>query len=232
MFQVRSGASKVPLCKVFKSIAELVDGEGSGVVNPMPLFSAFVQKVHMQGQQDAEEGMTLFFDTIDDPIINRIIMHRYRITTACVCGDQTSRVEENYFVKIHRNDLVETSFGDHILSNTCSVGDFKCEKCSQMGCTYTARLVYAPHIFVVLLDKYDEKYPVNYPMTLDIPKKTGGSHSYRLVAKISHAGEAAYGHYTATCMRGGIITFNDEYMYPGSLVDDGNTVVLFYHRLE
>jgi ubiquitin C-terminal hydrolase len=76
-----------------------------------------------------------------------------------------------------------------------------------------------------------------HPQLLEFPSNKGGTHRYRLVARIDHSGVAptaengynSHGHYTATVLRDKWYLADDSHIAPGNPEPAQNTYMAFYH---
>lgn len=212
-----------PLCAVFWSMICKAQDENDAVQNMSPVvWSALIARMRASGkrfgnfgsgQEDANEGMTIFIDELDSPEIEQLFEHRYRTTLECAeCGHKHKLTGGNdisgdvsIWTEFHLKE-VKAAGGDlqqMIVKPTCEpIDGFACPKCKHKGeKSQTMRLSMTPEIMVIMLKKYKSKWAVDAPEIIEIPSHNTAPFRYRLVALSEHSGSESGGHYWANALR-------------------------------
>lgn len=164
------------------------------------------------GQEDVNEGLTVFIDELNSPEIQQLFEHRYRTTLTCKCGYKHKLAANNIVsgdisicATFHLEELkkVNGNLQQLIIKQTRDDRDgFACVQCKDRGPkAETVRLSMTPEILVITLKKYDNKWSIDVPDTISIPSTNVEPYVYKLVALSDHSGGQAGGHYWANAIR-------------------------------
>ena len=195
------------------------------------------------GQEDAGEGLHLFLNAIDDPLLYRLFMHKYRIRTICKtcktklldtrsesCVLEIPMLFDDMIIGVQQNVDPINSYVQQFVS---VLDDYTCKKCKTQNCCRVYQLMHIPEIMIIMFNKFQTKKLIMYPQQLYIPG-IKSKHIHTLIAKIDHFGRHS-GHYIAHCHRRGntkplIAMLNDSIVSVGTLKPSTNTYLLFYHK--
>ena len=227
------------------AVYRLIEGAraGSDVSNMSPtIWNEFMKRLKPKhrfgrGQEDTNEGFLLFLDALGAPEIERIFEHRYRHVILCTKCDTKHQVvgDEGVFIEFSRDEIKQYG-GDiqaMVIRQTPEIDDaYRCKSCNMTGeKRKVTRLTMAPEVLIVLLKKYNGKWTVDAPETMEIPRGNGEYLKYRLVALNEHSGTANGGHYWANAVRSGgrVWNLNDTGVSAGTLKSGTTTYMLWYH---
>lgn len=230
------------------------------VIDPTDLFEATIAAIKKKypdmnfgnKQEDSGEGLHLFLDAVDNAELYRYFMCKYNVKIWCTtCVDQISeKIDEACVLEIpaKMNGLVCDQIADapidplnaHIRQYLSVLEDYKCSKCDGQKCCQIYQLACAPEIIAVMFNKFYGKTNVQFPDTLSFPALGSKTLTYKIVAKIEHAGGMSGGHYWAHCLRkykddtssiGGtrMYSLNDQRISDGSSDPTANTYIVLYH---
>lgn len=217
-----------------------------GLANPTALFRAFVLAIRAKnprstfgsGQEDADEALTLFLDTIDHPELYKLFMTTYNLSVFCFgCRVMSPiRSDNSCVVEMTPGDL--TPIEEKIRQYIVPCPGYKCPKCGK-GDTPPPQTLYrlsnVGSIITILFRKYAFVAAPAYPQTIELPANGGGKHTFSLVAIIEHAGSPAGGHYWARCLRAkpphhlAFSRIDDSHVSEADSLPRPESYVLFYH---
>lgn len=230
---------------IARALSKIHSNPQNSVVNPQSLHKLFMRAVRKQfssmsttigqgwRQEDAEEGITLFLDILQNPHTDLLFKHRYNARMYCTAckhkGDDVT--DSNYFIKISSHVLKFMSFQEYVLHHTIRVPDYRCEGCNMTGkCQRQYILGYAPKYILIILEKYKKKELIEFPNKLEFNKKN--PLKYRIIAQIEHSGSSTGGHYWAICRRGSeTILFNDTSVSTGNFGPTLSSYIIIYERI-
>lgn len=237
-----------------KLAAELkrVINNPSQVRSLLPLYTVFMNEMPNRkfgtGQEDANEGMTLFLDLLSKQTnIESLINHKYQTIVYCDpkrngckhTNDKTSN-DRNYFFKIHASEIAASSglhsssipFEKLLKQHHDYVNDYKCDGCKKTGsCVKISVLKYIPSVVIIVFDKYINKYQLDLPHEFKIRHKNGTDMIYKMVSHIDHVGGPMGGHYWTVCKRSdGVFMLNDSFAISSKFKITKNTYIIVYAR--
>lgn len=198
------------------------------------------------GQEDVNEGLTLFVDELDAPEIEQLFEHRYRTVITCgKCGNKHKIAADNIItgdIKLCTTfhfDEVKKAGGDLqqmiIKQSRDDLDGFACAVCKDRSPkTESVRLSMTPEILVITLKKYDGKWAIDAPETITIPSNGDSPFQYRLVALSDHSGGQSGGHYWAHARRADdkCYVLNDTNVSPiNRLQSSLATYMIWYHAV-
>jgi len=223
------------------------------------LFNEFLvliknKNIHFgYNQEDSGELLLLLLDVIDDKYIYNLFYNKYKCDFYCkLCKNMTSIKDdisiqfeicpETIESSIIKSNLTENlhTLNQYITNNYSECDDFLCSYCKKSGaCIKINRLLLAPSIVVINLNKYSEKKIYKYPTELFFINTTEHKkYNYKLISSIHHSGNMNFGHYISNSIRKNtknnkishdIFELNDSSYQIGSFKPDKNAYILFYH---
>lgn len=231
--------------------------------NSLNVLKSFVHRLRqfkptalLTGQQDAEEGYTLFLEmllnssnfaynefvseekALADPVF-LLFNNRYVMKIQCPNCNKTVSEKRNYSCKIEMfNDInftTEKEFTEYIYNHTSEVDKYTCEECNvtskKLQRNEVLRML--KEIICIQFNKFTIHSNRWYPATLTFEGANGSSLQYQLVATIEHSGNQFGGHYWARCKRGNeYYLFNDTQLAKiNDLRPTPNTYTIFYQQV-
>lgn len=204
-----------------------------------------------QDQQDAHEGLMMFFNAIEKlPELSRLFEHRHSRLLMCnKCKEFVTRKKENNMVfEVQKNLQTEQlPIFESITKQATTLNEFlqkqegyvdenhTCEKCKTQSAKLSiSELVMCPEILPIVIKKYDNKFLTPFTEKLEFPTNEGKCKLvYKLVAQVEHSGNRSGGHYWAVCQRkNGIAQLNDSSVTPSAFGPTMETYMLFYHYID
>jgi ubiquitin C-terminal hydrolase len=203
------------------------------------------------GQQDSEEGYTLFLEMMTvNPAINNpsdliylLFNNRYLMQIQCpnckkiVSEQKNLSLKIDMFYDINTPIVTEDAFKSYILSHVSEIDSYTCEQCNVKSVRVQRgeRLRMLREVICVLFNKYtpaNHQHVYYYPERLSF-ESTGPDNilNYSLIGTIEHSGNRHGGHYWARAKRQDkFYCFNDSQVLPiDNMAPTANTTMVFYH---
>lgn len=200
------------------------------------------------GNQDANEGLVLIIDAINNQTITELFQLRYRTFIRCLSCKHTHESSStngdiNVTIDIAM-DIFDEKANDHqiIIQNYISNHNeyidngYVCTNCNVVGNSVrVARLTMLPEILVLLFKKYTNvksrttavKKNIKFPEHLTFNEN---KLNYKLVAHCEHSGSLGGGHYWAVALRqAGIYNLNDTSTTISKFNSTPGSYLVFYH---
>lgn len=233
---------------------------GSSIIDPKKLLDSIISAVKIKypnknfgnsRQEDSGELFTLFLDIIDDPELYKYFMYKYLVKIWCFdclkqiaeTVDKSCILEVSYNLSgftIKNKDIKSNKFNTHLYQYMNILNDYTCPKCKNTNCCKIYQLTTSPDILVIMFNKFYRKDIINFPNTIQFPKKNTQSMitesdkkhiNYKLVSIINHSGSQNGGHYWANCLRNeSVYNLNDSNVSIGSFTPTRESYMLFYHN--
>ncbi len=199
--------------------------------------------------QDANEGLLLIIDAINNNTITELFQSRYRTFIKCMSCKQTHQSssasgDRNITIDIAMDIFDEKSVNNHqtIIQNYISSHNeylddkYVCTNCNVVGHSVrVALLTMIPEILVLLFKKYTNvgsktiavKKNIKFPEHLSFNEN---KLNYKLVAHCEHSGSLGGGHYWAVGLRQtGIYNLNDTSAIVSTFNSTSDSYLVFYH---
>lgn len=208
-------------------------------------------RIDAHGQQDAHEGLMMFFDGIEQiPEVRRLFEYAQRVEVICPgCNKLVIDQREKNLVFEAQPDLKASQIAefkdlDENFDKPMQLSDFIsrqntyidenhiCSECNEKIAKYkTIRISMMPEIFTVCFKKYKSKPLTPFPEQMEFPLKNSSRKLiYRLVAQSEHSGSMGGGHYWAICKRAdGWKILNDSSVSDRACGPQTTTYIIFYH---
>jgi hypothetical protein len=197
--------------KYKKFILSALDGTLERDAN-LALLDAFIEQIKKKykgenideiitaSNQSVDEALVLFIDALSCEDVGILFRATYNFKATCnSCGQTSVKKDDTYHIEMfdvfanpteRKKDFIMRlrNYRNELESYTCYCGQtshkiFRYESLCRIG-----------EIIVVLFNKYQKKYTVYFPQTLEFPAK-GGILEYHLIGIIEHFGDASGGHY-------------------------------------
>lgn len=178
------------------------------------------------GQQDADEGLKLLIDTIDNKDVLELFQIRYRAQIYCgLCKNIHHPVpsigDPNFTVEIAMDVFHDTKEEEHaniiqkyiIQHNEYIDNNYVCTSCNKTGHKIKmAKIRLIPEVLIILFKKYTNeirgikvqvralKRDIKFPQHLEF-NGTRGNLKYTLVSQCEHSGALGGGHYWSISQR-------------------------------
>ena len=220
--------------------------KNSESVNPLELFRMFVIAIRKKnphstfgsGQEDADEALTLFLDSIDDPDLYKIFMSTYNLSVFCSDCTVSSRIksDNSCVIEITPGASAEIlPISEKIKRYTVTCPGYKCPKCERSNRESPPQTLYrlcnVGNVITILFLKYNIAGAISYQQTIELPGNDGVL-TFKLVAIIEHSGSTSGGHYWSRCLRtGGFALLNDSSVGQGDDSVRSESYILFYHYI-
>jgi ubiquitin C-terminal hydrolase len=179
------------------------------------------------GQQDANEGLMMFFDAMEHiPEVRRLFEHRHSIAAQCSNCKETviNRREVNCVFEVQQDlkmaQLEKFKDIDKFYNTPMHLNQFLKQQNSYLDAAH-------------LCDKCGNKELTPFPAKLEFMCRNGREkYIYGLVAQIEHSGSMEGGHYWAICLRkSGWFNLNDSSVSSSEPGPTVNTYMVFYHYM-
>lgn len=174
-------------------------------IDNVQLWKTFVTKTRFpafgRGQEDASEGLTLLFQSIDCKQLDYHLLHKYEKDIKCGCNNN-QHIDESIICEISEQDLEQHdgNLNEYILNHVSELSDYKCDKCKKPAKNQHSSLKMIPEIFIIQYKKFHAKFIGSTPKYLKIPSKKRIM-AYELMCQVMHSGNMNGGHYWAICSR-------------------------------
>ncbi len=210
------------------------------------------------GQQDADEGLKLLIDAIDNRDVLELFQIRYRAHIYCgLCKNihhsNPDVGDPNYTVEIAMDIFNDKKEEDHaniiqkyiIEHNEFIDNDYICPSCNKPGPKMKiAKIKLIPEVLIILFKKYTNeingrtvqvqalKKNIKFPKYLEFNR---GGLKYTLVSQCEHSGALGGGHYWAVSQRKQTMdilqsyNLNDTGVNPAEFRSTANTYLVFYN---
>jgi ubiquitin C-terminal hydrolase len=180
------------------------------------------------GQESASEALTLLLNTIDNPSLTNMFIHRFRYKLVCDnCHYLSDEIKDHciLFDLFHANEI---SVENMAIQNTKL--DSKC-KCGSF-LTKRSVLTMLPEIICCIFNIYYTKSKHEFPLQLEFPSNNT-TLKYRVVGQIEHSGSLHGGHYWSRALRKkDIFLFNDMSYNTSKFEPNDSTYMVFYHLVK
>jgi ubiquitin C-terminal hydrolase len=232
------------LCSTLYNIIATAHEHPNAIAAESPkLWNLFIQATSRRhrfglGQEDANEGFTLFIDALQCREVEALFEHRYCNIIQCgACKhEHRSTPDEGIFVELSAEDLErsENDLARAVKLQMADLTDYKCDKCgSRDSKTQKKQMTMLSEVIIVLFKKYSRKWAFEVPAVMDIPVRDSKIR-YRLVAASEHAGSQAGGHYWANVVRrdDAMWIANDISCVECQTMGSSATYMAFYHFVD
>lgn len=196
----------------------------------------------LSGQQCADEGLTLFLDSLNDKFVDSYCAVSYECSIVCpACNKAT--IKRDNMTQIdwfsgnsqQRQEInSQQDFCNWIRDRSTEVDTFTCEECKTKSqrIIRTEKLKYLGEVvFIMFAPKLEQKTNIWFPNQLRF-RSHNGDLVYSLIGKIEHSGSRFGGHYWANVLRQNTwYQCNDSSISAGSPLPTAETFIIAYHMM-
>ena len=237
-------SSKIPTAETTKILHALI--QDLAARRPSVRFGS--------GQESASEALHLLLDMIEPPgttldserPVTQLFSHRYLCDLRCLtCNDVVSSMSDyavnfNLFHMDRRPPTSPEEFSKQLRIIVEPVSGYRCPNCKiETSGARISKLMMVPEILFCMFNLYEgfggahrARY---FPMSLQIPARTGGDFNYQLVGQVEHSGGLHGGHYLARGLRknmandSAVFMLNDMGVSQSNFMSTPNTYIVAYH---
>jgi ubiquitin carboxyl-terminal hydrolase 2/21 len=196
------------------------------------ISSMLIQSLHKlypqfgNGQESASEAFTLLLNIINNPMLTKLFLNRFKYTVSCLsCNNSTDELAD-HALTINLFHTTELDI-QNLIYQKILLDDYVCEKCSKKNSIRKCRLTMLSEIIFITFNIYHNKIKHEFPDILDFKES---KLKYKLIGQIEHAGSLHGGHYWARALRhNDVFLFNDSFYYLSKFEPTVNTYIVLYH---
>lgn len=230
-----------PVAKELIDFLSLAEEKAQRVMSVAPILGALRARVPTfgQGQEDVAEGFDLLIGQLG-PAAEAAFRSEWRVDIYCLACRRfvSNKMETILRMGVERDYMPlweSAGFSEFLSGYLTMVAEYKCPKCGEVtNAGKSHRLVRAPAVMVISLNKYHDKWMADAPIAglairYGLDRELG--QEYELSAIVRHYGNREGGHYNAIVRRGPSVWLADDAHITASAMEPTrDDYMLFYSQ--